>query len=131
MKSTKPIKRKTPIKRTGILRRTPIKRVSSKRQKEMKIYTAKREEFLKRHPYCMVTLELLGLASKDVETWDGYYRDVWGVTRRAPLATDIHHCHGRRGKNYLDETTWLAVCREQHQRIHQNPSWAREMGFLK
>jgi hypothetical protein len=44
-------------------------------------------------------------------------------------ATDVHHVK-KRGKYMLDVSTWLAVCRETHIKIHQNPAWARANGYL-
>jgi hypothetical protein len=44
--------------------------------------------------------------------------------------TDVHHKKGR-GKYLLDESTWLPVCREHHDKIHANPAWAFEQGYLE
>lgn len=44
-------------------------------------------------------------------------------------ATDIHHKSGR-GRNTCEKLTFLAVCRPCHQRIHDNPAWAKEQGYL-
>lgn len=44
-------------------------------------------------------------------------------------ATDIHHMKGRIGELLLDESNWLPVSREGHQKIELNPKWAKEMGF--
>jgi hypothetical protein len=44
-------------------------------------------------------------------------------------ATDIHHKSGR-GKNLCEKRTFMAVCRADHDRIHQNPAWAKEKGYL-
>lgn len=48
-------------------------------------------------------------------------------------ATEIHHtyCGKDRAKYYLDESTWIAVSREGHNWIHDNPKEAREQGYLK
>jgi len=48
-------------------------------------------------------------------------------------ATEIHHtyCGKDRAKYYLDESTWIAVSRDGHNWIHDNPKEAREKGFLK
>lgn len=43
---------------------------------------------------------------------------------------DVHHKAGR-GKNYLLEDTWLAVCRACHEEIHRHPAWARKEGWLE
>ena len=44
-------------------------------------------------------------------------------------ATDIHH-KSKRGKNLSSQQTFMAVCRNCHTRIHDNPAWARELGYL-
>ena len=44
-------------------------------------------------------------------------------------ATDIHH-KSKRGKNLSNMGTFMAVCRICHTRIHDNPKWARENGYL-
>lgn len=41
----------------------------------------------------------------------------------------VHHKRGR-GKWLLDVEYWLAVCFWCHRRIHDNPAWAREQGYL-
>lgn len=48
-------------------------------------------------------------------------------------ATEIHHtyCGKDRAKYFLDTTTWIAVSRDGHNWIHDNPKEARELGFLK
>jgi hypothetical protein len=48
-------------------------------------------------------------------------------------AVEIHHtyCGKDRAQYYLDESTWIAVSRDGHNWIHDNPKEAREQGFLK
>lgn len=48
-------------------------------------------------------------------------------------ATEVHHkwCGKDRAKYYLDESTWMAVSRDGHNWIHDNPKEARELGYLK
>lgn len=48
-------------------------------------------------------------------------------------ATEVHHkwCGKDRAKYYLDEATWMAVSRDGHNWIHDNPKEARELGYLK
>lgn len=47
-------------------------------------------------------------------------------------ATEVHHKYSGkdRAKYYLDASTWLAVSREGHNWIHDNPKEARELGYL-
>ena len=46
--------------------------------------------------------------------------------------TEIHHkyCGKNRAKYYLDTSTWLAVNRDSHNFIHDNPKKSRELGYL-
>ena len=115
----------------SILRKTHLRRVSLKRQREGREYTKLRAAFLEDHPFCQVTIRLLGLCEEEVKEWSGMHRTALGNIDVVPQSIDIHHKHGRTGTNYLDTTTWLAVSRFQHERIHNNPSWARSHGFLK
>ena len=91
------------MKRTSLLRRIPLRPMSKKRQKESRIYSKKRADFL-----------------------DGKMCEICGTRR----AVDVHHRLGRLGGAYLDEKTWMALCRTDHDFIHRNPSLAREMGYL-
>ena len=52
------------------------------------------------------------------------------ITKRP--TTDVHHkFSGKdRAKYFLDVSTWLAVSREGHNWIHNNPKKSRELGFL-
>lgn len=54
--------------------------------------------------------------------------------------TDVHHKRGRIGyadewarlnniSLYLDERYWLAVSRQGHRKIEDNPEWAKSKGF--
>lgn len=126
------------MKRTPIKRRTPMKRVSKRREKEGAEYAKLRKQFLAQHPYCQLWLAEHEWTEEEAVEMNGEYEDhrfdmqtggfltKW---RKIPLSTDIHH-KAKRGKNYLNTDTWMAVCRTAHQRIHANPSWAREKGYL-
>ena len=85
-----------------------IPRVSAKRKLEDLKYMAQRIVFLgkKENQICPIT------------KWP---------------ATEVHHtyCGKDRAKYYLDESTWIAVSRDGHNWIHDNPKEAREKGFLK
>ena len=54
-----------------------------------------------------------------------------GVQFRQHASCDVHHSAGRTGRNYLDKSTWIPVCRSCHNWIHRNPEKARELGLLK
>jgi hypothetical protein len=95
-----------------LLRRTPLKRMSDRRRTERVIYARRRLVFLRAHPQCQCCLEHCQI-----------HED------RIPASRDIHHKHGR-GRFYLDESTWMAVCRVHHDWIHSHPSQARAKGWL-
>lgn len=130
------------MKRSPLKRKTPLRRVSKKRAKDSRIYLEKRKAFLLAHPICQVWLKengwadfaypMFGMYAKAESPYPNY---SWLIADSedlplAPRSTEVHHTKGR-GKHYLDEKTWLAVSTEGHRKIHQNPSWARKMGFLK
>lgn len=95
------------MKRTKLLRKIPLRRVSKRRAAESSQYSKLRREFLTNAKVCSVCPP-------------GSYS--W--------ASDVHHKF-KRGKYFLDTSTWIAVCRSCHEKIHANPKWAREQGFLK
>ena len=43
--------------------------------------------------------------------------------------TDIHHKKGRVGNLFLDENYWVALSREGHKFVEENPEWAKENGY--
>lgn len=47
-------------------------------------------------------------------------------------ATDWHHVlpKGRGGKQNQDDSLMIAVSRKAHRKIHDNPDWAEERGYL-
>lgn len=83
-----------------------ISPVSKKRQVEMDEYSKKRVAFLALHNNCQA--KLVGCTGK---------------------ATDIHHSKGRVGDNYLNISTWFALCRACHSYLETNPEEAKELGF--
>lgn len=56
---------------------------------------------------------------------------VCPITKQPTI--EIHHtyCGKDRAKYYLDESTWIAVSRDGHNWIHDNPKESRELGYLK
>jgi hypothetical protein len=125
------------MKRTPLIRKKPLLRkhrispVSKKRKAQMAIYIRTRADYLIVHPFCQATIKILGLDEPAVIQWAGYAQDPLGNAIFIPRSQDIHHTAGRTGTNYLDQSTWLAVCRPMHERIHNNPSWARQNGLLR
>lgn len=87
-----------------MIRRTRIRSMSAKKRRQMDEYSPKARAFKKARPTCEVC--------------------------HTRPTRDVHHRHGRLGSNLLDETTWSAVCRQCHDRVHANPKWAREHGLL-
>jgi hypothetical protein len=85
-----------------------ISPVSKKRQVEMDEYSKKRLAFLALHHNCQA--KLVGCTGK---------------------STDIHHSKGRLGDNYLNISTWFALCRACHSYLETNPEEAKELGFSK
>ena len=83
-----------------------ISPVSKKRQVEMDEYSKKRLAFLALHTNCQA--KLVGCTGK---------------------STDVHHKAGRISDNYLNMTRWIAVCRDCHTWIEENPKEAKELGF--
>lgn len=75
---------------------------SKKRIAQEKIYTQLRKAFLNKNNVCPITGE---------------------------KTTDIHHMKGRIGDLLIDTKYWLAVSREAHILIEQNPEWAKEQGY--
>ena len=86
----------------------PIRKVSVKQEKLNKEYSILRKQFLSlpENQICPITKQ---------------------------QTTDVHHtyCGKDKAKYYLDVSTWLAVSRDGHNWIHDNPKEARELGFLK
>lgn len=84
-------------------RKTRLRPASKKRAAALKEYYVLRLSYLRLHPACE-------------------------ICHVAP-STDIHHKAGR-GPNLNKTETWLAACRPCHERVHHNPSWAREKNYL-
>lgn len=82
----------------------PIKQVSEKR----KIENAK---------YLVLRIEFLGKPEN----------------QKCPITgkptTDVHHMKGRIGSLLLDTRYWVALSREGHKYVEENPEWAKENGY--
>jgi hypothetical protein len=90
--------------------RRPINPISVKRRADKREYDRRRKKFLADYPLCRCCVVL--------------------AAAKIQPATQIHHCRGRRGSNYLDVKTWIGTCPAHHDQIHRDPKWAREHGFL-
>lgn len=134
MKRT-PLTRRTPLKRGfsqlkakswPTMKRTKLKSRSKKRVKEDAEYERLKRKFLREHPHCKVCSDLKVDKVVFTQTIGGNT-----ITRNFQLlpSTDVHHM-ARRGKHYLNVTTWLAVCRDHHDLIEAHGDWARAHGYL-
>lgn len=81
----------------------PISKVSEKRKKENQLYSVLKWNYMKRRPYCEASL-----------------------TGCQTTAIDIHHLYSGadRSKYFLDDSTYKAVCRSCHDKIHNELSSA-------
>lgn len=110
------------MKQTPLKRKTPLRKMSTRREHERAEYMRKRELFLSENPICQLWLIEHGFDPQNPPDPTTLY--LW------PHSTEVHHKNGRNGKNYLDETTWMALSHAAHMRIENNKSWAREKGYL-
>lgn len=87
-----------------------ISRVSAKRAKKDAEYSKLRQRYLTENPLCMIKVK--------------------GCTH---FGTDVHHTFNGANRDafYLVQSTWLSLCRNCHQHVHNSPKEAREMGWLK
>jgi hypothetical protein len=96
------IKRRKPLKRST----KPIRRVSKVRRTRLTKYAEMRLQFLRDNLWCQVG------------------------NCKAP-STQCHHLRGRIGQRLNDFENVLAVCFLCHKKIHDNPKWARQNGYLR
>lgn len=80
----------------------PIRRVSAKRSKENVQYLKVRLEFLNENQTCKCC---------------------------GASATDVHHSKGRLGASLTDKAFFVALCRRCHDKVENNPIWAKEQGY--
>lgn len=82
----------------------PIKKLSDKRKVENAKYLVLRIEFLGKpeNQKCPIT---------------------------GKHTTDVHHMKGRIGSLLLDTRYWVALSREAHKFVEENPEWAKENGY--
>jgi hypothetical protein len=90
------------VKRTPLKRKTRLKPMSDKRAAQEVEWQKLKKEFLKDNPRCHV------------------------CTFRA---RDVHHMMGR-GRFLLARHFLMSVCRNCHDFIEQNKTWARERGYI-
>ena len=97
-------KKKNEGKQKTIKEFKPIPKISKKKKIENLKYQVLRTEFLgkKENQVCPIT---------------------------GKKTTEIHHKKGRVGSLFLDIRYWLAVSREGHKKIEENPEWAKKEGY--
>lgn len=88
------------------MKRTPLRRVSKKQAIRLREYTKLKRTVLSGNIFC--------------EMPDCHHR-----------AFQVHHSKGRSGENLCNTATWILVCAGCHRKIHDNPKWARQKGYLK
>ncbi len=91
--------------------RKPLPRVTPKRAKQNREYSVRRKAFLGVNRICCAGPML-------------------GWNNCSMRSDDVHHRAGRLGGNFLNESTWIAVCRSCHDYIHTHPKEARSLGLL-
>ena len=86
----------------------PIRKVSVRKAKELDEYAILKKQFLETKMACEIRLPGCFLSS-----------------------FEVHHAAGRIGENLLDISTWQAVCRSCHKKIHEELSAEqnRYLGF--
>lgn len=124
------------LKRYTALRRSskPIRRATPKRQRQLQEYSVRRLAFLAKFPLCQVHLMEHGIPL-DKQGPLQATAQAGGTVRVngeiVPASTQIHHVAKRYGDRLLDESKWLAVCWDWHERIERNKAWARRHGYLE
>jgi 5-methylcytosine-specific restriction endonuclease McrA len=86
------------------MKRSRLRRTSKKRATQNRAYSKLRKEFLLRRLYC-------------------------DICKTKPVS-HVHHKDGREGLLLVDLSKWMALCFDCHRRVHANPKWARDQGYL-
>jgi hypothetical protein len=125
------LKRYTPLKRTQLTRsQKPIRKVKLSRAIENAQYSRDRLEYLDDHPWCQVTIFMLGLNEAEVIANYGGYWSTGGIPLRVPHGVTIHHRNKCRGARKNDRRFWISSSFGMHEMIEQNKRWAREIELL-
>lgn len=83
----------------------PVKKVSEKRAGQNLEYAKLRKQYLEVYPVC----EAHECNNK---------------------STQIHHVNGREGEKLTSTAYFMAVCSHCHDKIHSNPQWSIENGYM-
>ena len=89
-------------RRSKLTSKKPMNKVSERHAKELTKYQKAKREHFALNPFCAIC---------------GFG------------ANDIHHM-AKRGKNLCNKDTFLSLCRRCHCKVHDNPAWAKENGYI-
>ena len=103
--------------------RKRIPKVTAKRAKANREYAKRRKAFLLANTHCEAWHAIIQWMYKHDEK--AYYTSP----QFRPVSDDLHH-RCKRGKNFLNEETWMSVSRWAHNWIHAHPKEARALGLL-
>lgn len=137
------LSRKTPLSRGSFspLKRSPMPKMSAKRKVEVREYSKLVKRLLFERPLCELWLAENGWKQTQFgpELWfyeklsEGNMVDCGGVAHLelmgAPHSAECHH-RLKRGRNYLNYDSFMALSTENHKRVEDNKRWARANGFL-
>lgn len=87
---------------SSLNRKKGLRKVSKKQSERLVKYTKAKKLYLKDHPFCEMC---------------------------SAQAEQIHHKRGR-GIYLADPLYFSALCAPCHEKIHRNPNWARDNGWL-
>lgn len=91
--------------RTKVKVVNPVKKITEKRSKQNQEYARLRDHYLEAYPACE-------------------------VSECNNKSNQIHHVNGREGEKLIDTNFFLAVCPDCHKKIHANPKWAQDEGYV-
>lgn len=125
------------MKRSPLKRKTPLRKRSAKKAKLDREYTKLRKQYLEDNPICEWWLAENGFDDATVRFGGAegliivHKNKGIVMVNEAPPSVEIHHVRGRVGALLNDTNFWMAVSREGHDAIHQNPKRSYELGYMK
>jgi hypothetical protein len=140
MKKT-PLKRKTPMKKTGFRRKSFSEIIEIANKKAVKAVLNKASRLksddgitslsqLKRKCIRPVSKK----RQKDNKEYTRLMKEFLLEHPKCTVchgaATEIHHSCGRQGKRLTDVKFFKQLCSPCHRRVHDNPQWAKENNLL-
>ena len=91
-------------RRKPLSRRSRLRRASKTRAAQLREYAGLRKAWIKDHLFCEIC--------------------------HKNMTAQVHHKSGRVNTRLLDTEYWCAICTACHSRIHTDPKWAKENGYL-